>query len=56
MMLAEVALDAAAPWHSHGPIGGKTGGKTIGKPWENHRKMVVSWDLMGFYGSFTLWS
>ena len=23
-------------------------GKTIGKPWENHGKMVVYWDLMGF--------
>ena len=23
----------------------------IGKPWENHGKMVVEWDLMGF----TLW-
>ena len=22
--------------------------KTIGKPWENHRKMVISWDFMGF--------
>ena len=21
-------------------------GKTMGKPWENHRKMVVEWDLM----------
>ena len=24
-------------------------GKTIGKPQENHRKMMVSWDLMVFY-------
>ena len=22
----------------------------LGKPWENHGKMVVSWDFMGFYG------
>ena len=22
---------------------------TIGKPQENHRKMVVEWDLLGFY-------
>ena len=21
--------------------------KTMGKPWENHGKMVISWDLMG---------
>ena len=23
--------------------------KLMGKPWENHRKMVVSWDFMGYY-------
>ena len=22
--------------------------QTIGKPWENHRKMVVEWDLIGY--------
>ena len=21
-------------------------GKTMGKPWENHRKMVISWEFM----------
>ena len=23
-------------------------GQTIGKPWENHRKMVVEWDFIGY--------
>ena len=22
----------------------------MGKEWENHRKMMVSWDIMGFHG------
>ena len=26
---------------------GIPGWKTIGKPWENHGKLVVLWDLMG---------
>ena len=27
----------------------------MGKPWENHGKMAVQWDLMGFYGSLWDW-
>ena len=34
-------------------------GGTVGKeclvPWENHRKMVVEWDFIWFYGCFSLW-
>ena len=28
--------------------GPSVGQKSMGKPWENHRKMIVSWDSMGF--------
>ena len=31
-----------------GVVGGLAKGKTTGKPWENPRKMMVAWDLMGF--------
>ena len=31
------------------PPGAASTMKTMGKSWENHWKMVVSWDLMGFY-------
>ena len=28
--------------------------KGEGKPWEKHGKMVVEWDLMGFFGIYPL--
>ena len=30
-------------------------GKTMGKPWENHRKTIGKWRLSGIWWGFTLW-
>ena len=37
-------------------VGGSTDNpvRTIGKPWENHGKMVVFMGFCGFYGSYRL--
>ena len=37
-----------AIWKRYGP--GSLVENHRGKPWENHGKMVVEWDLMGFHG------
>ena len=64
--VAEVAVVAAAADAARGEAAGFAQAClsfiTMGKPWENHRKMVVLWcfneilwDFMGFYGISTLW-
>ena len=47
-------LQRAAPARLGEGKPAKTIGVSLGKPWENHRKMVVSWDFMGFYGIYPL--